>query len=77
VVEFAVSPAGEGTLVSVTADYRLKYGPIGALFDFLFAQRQLEDGFGKLLAGVKYHVETGEVVTERTELPRSTLAAVT
>jgi uncharacterized protein YndB with AHSA1/START domain len=76
VVEFLVRPEGDGTLVKVTVDYELKYGPVGALIDTLIARRQYQKGFGELLAGLKYHVETGKEVGEGTKLPGSALSAV-
>ena len=62
VVEFTLRPDGDGTIVSVAPDYELKFGPIGALIDKLVAGRQLRRGMEELLAGLKYHVETGELV---------------
>ena len=53
---------GEGTLVTVTPDYALKYGPIGWLMDFLVVRRQYKKGMEELLGGLKYYVETGEQV---------------
>ncbi len=53
---------GDGTIVSVSPDYQLKFGPIGALLDRLILGRQLRKGMENLLAGLKYHVETGELV---------------
>lgn len=64
VVAFELEADGDGTVVTVTPDYELKFGPIGALIDWLFAGRQLRNGMDNLLAGLKYHVETGEVVGE-------------
>lgn len=62
IVSFEIEPSGDGTLVRVTADYQLKYGPIGALMDILIGRRQAQKGFDEMLAGLKYHVETGELV---------------
>ena len=62
VVEFTVTADGDGTIVSVSPDYQLKFGPIGALIDRLILGRQMRKGMEDLLAGLKYHVETGEVV---------------
>lgn len=64
-VEFAVSPNGAGTRVTAIVDYQLKYGPLGVLMDVLFARRQAQKGFDDLLAGLKYHVETGELVNDQ------------
>ena len=62
VVEFSVRADGDGTIVSVSPDYQLKFGPIGALVERLILGRQLRKGMANLLAGLKYHVETGELV---------------
>ena len=62
VVEFTVRSVEDGTIVSVAPDYELKFGPIGALLDRLVAGRQLRKGMDNLLVGLKYHVETGELV---------------
>ena len=62
IISFEVEPSGDGTLAKVTADYQLKYGPIGALVDILIGRRQSQRSFDELLAGLKYHVETGELV---------------
>ena len=64
-VEFAIKPEGAGTRASVTVDYRLKYGPVGALLDVLFVRRQIQKGFDRLVAGLKYHVETGDPVDDK------------
>ena len=64
-VEFAIEPEGAGTRAYVTVDYRLKFGPVGALLDVLFVRRQMQKGFDQLLAGLKYHVETGKPVDDK------------
>ncbi len=64
IVAFEIEPSGDGTLARVTADYQLKYGPVGALMDILIARRQVQQGFDEMLAGLKYHVETGELVQD-------------
>ena len=63
IVTFAIAAEGDGTRVTVTADYVLKFGPVGALMDMLFAKRQMQQGFDDMMAGLKYHVETGELVS--------------
>ena len=62
IVSFEIEPSGDGTLANLTADYQLKYGPIGALMDILIGRRWAQQRFDELLAGLKYHVETGELV---------------
>ena len=65
VVEFTLRADGDGTIVSVSPDYQLKFGPIGALVDRLILGRQMRKGMENLLAGLKYHVETGEMVGDK------------
>ena len=48
--------------MSVTADYKLKFGPVGALMDLLFAKRQFQQAFDGMMAGLKHHIETGELI---------------
>ena len=65
VVDFTVETDGDGTLVSVSPDYELKFGPLGVLMDKLFAGRQFRNGMAEMLAGLKHHVETGELVDDK------------
>ncbi len=62
IVTFQIAPDDAGTRVSVTADYKLKFGIIGALMDMLFAKRQMQQAFDDMMAGLKHYVETGEEV---------------
>ncbi len=68
IVTFQIAPTGDaapdgaGTRVSVTADYKLKFGIIGALMDVLFAKRQMQQAFDDMMAGLKHHIETGEEI---------------
>ncbi len=68
IVSFQIAPTGDaapdgaGTRVSVTADYKLKFGPIGALMDLIFAKRQFQQAFDDMMAGLKHYVETGEEI---------------
>ena len=65
VVEFSIHPESDGTRAIVMVDYVLKYGPIGALVDVFMVRRQYRRGFNNLLSGLKYHIETGEIVGDR------------
>ena len=62
IVTFQIAPDGAGTRVTVTADYKLKFGPIGALMDMIFAKRQFQQAFDDMMAGLKHYVETGEEI---------------
>ena len=41
-------------------DYKLKFGPVGALLDAVFVGRQARNGMAELLGGLKEYVETGK-----------------
>ena len=59
---FAVTPDGEATTVDFALDYEMKFGPIGALMSLLPVKRVFGKANKSTLAGLKYYVETGEVV---------------
>ena len=73
VVDFSVRADGDGTVVEVSPGYKLKFGLLGKLMDRLFFERQFRKRMTGLLGGLKYHVETGEVVTDR--IPKSATSA--
>jgi len=62
VVEFSVRADGESTVVTVSPEYTIKFGIVGKLMDALMMRRQMRKGMEGLLAGLKYHVETGNEV---------------
>ena len=79
IVSFQIAPAGDtpggdGTRVSVTADYKLKFGPIGALMDVLFVKRQFQQAFDDMMAGLKHYVETGEEIGDEVPVAASASA---
>ena len=59
-VDFRATPEGEATVVKLKMDYKLKFGPIGALLDAAFLGRQARKGMTELLGGLKDYVETGK-----------------
>ena len=63
-VDFRITAHGESSVVALMIDYKLKFGPIGAIIDAVFARRQISKGMDDLLAGLKNHVETGATVSE-------------
>ena len=65
IVTFTVDTSGTGARVTCSANYRLKYGPLGILVDLLIARRQARNGFREMLRGLKHHVETGQLVGQR------------
>lgn len=64
-VDFSIHPESDGTRAIVSVDYTLKYGPIGVVIDTLLVGRRYRRGFDDLLAGLKYHIETGKIVEDR------------
>ena len=65
VVEFAVNADRDGTIVTAAPDYALKYGLLGRLMNQIMVRRKFKKGMEDLLTGLKYHIETGEVVGDR------------
>ena len=74
VVEFSIVADGNGTIVTVAPDYALKYGLLGRLMNQIVVGRKFKKGMEDLLTGLKYHIETGEVVGDR--VPDMAAAAV-
>ena len=64
----SVHAAGDQSLITLTMNFWMKFGPLGA--PMIPIARILMSKQGKLgLAGLKYHVETGELVG--TKLPKA------
>ena len=61
-IRFDLVSNGDGTIVTITPDYALKFGPLGVLADLLIGRRQLKKGMAGLAAGLKYNIETGGLV---------------
>ena len=74
VVEFSIEADSSGTMVTVAPDYTLKYGLIGRLLNQIVVGRKFKTGMEDLLDGLKYHIETGELVGDR--VPDMAAAAV-
>ena len=56
--------SADTTEVTFSIDYSLKFGPIGWLIDVLMMKRIFRKVFPLALAGLSYHLETGELVTD-------------
>jgi hypothetical protein len=56
-IAFRLRSQGGGTLVSVSPDYTLKYGPIGRVMDAVVVRRMYRKGMVDMLAGLKERVE--------------------
>jgi uncharacterized protein YndB with AHSA1/START domain len=54
---YTLKPEGAGTRVEQHMQYRLKFGPVGALMDFLMVRRQWDLGVKGFFAGLKRYVE--------------------
>ena len=74
VVEFSIESDGGGTIVTVAPEYVLKFGLLGRLMNQIVVGRKFKEGMKDLLAGLKYHIETGELVGDR--VPDMAKAAV-
>lgn len=58
-IRFTLREEGEGTAVTVSPLYELKYGVIGRVFDALYVKRTYEKGMQSLLQGLKENIEAG------------------
>lgn len=56
-IRFSLEPAGDGTRVTVSPVYRLRYGLLGSALDASYVRRTYSRGMAALLAGLKRHVE--------------------
>ena len=59
-VRFYLRSDGNKTVVTVSPEYRLKYGPLGSLMDRFYVRGTYEKGMDSLLQGLKEHVENAE-----------------
>ena len=60
---WSVKPMGDKSLVYTNLRYGLRFGPLGALMNFLILRRKLEQSLGNALEGLKHHVKTGEMIS--------------
>lgn len=61
---FEVEADGDATVVRAFMRYDMKYGPLGWAMDRAMVRPKFGKAFGQILAGLKHHVETGELVTD-------------
>ncbi len=59
-IRFTLDPRGSATLVTVSPEYTLQWGPFGWAMDFLMVRRMYRKGMLGLLAGLKLSVESGK-----------------
>jgi uncharacterized protein YndB with AHSA1/START domain len=60
-IRFTLRPENEGTVVTVSPLYKLKYGVMGELLDRVYVRSSYQKGMESLLAGLKAYVEGGAV----------------
>jgi uncharacterized membrane protein len=58
-IRFTLERVGDDTLVTVSPEYELKYGFVGAIMDRLMVRKSYAKGMDSLLAGLKDYVESG------------------
>ena len=58
--ETTLDPDGRSTLVRQQMDYRLKFGPVGALLDALVMRRKLDASVREVFASLKRYVESSD-----------------
>lgn len=56
-INFRLTADGHDTIVTVSPDYKLKYGPVGRLLDALVVRRTYRRGMASLLSGLQHQVE--------------------
>ncbi len=71
---FRLRPAGDNTNVSLTMEYTVKGGKIGALAEKPM-QKQVAKMAERMLNGLKHYLETGEQITPKT-LKKAKKAAI-
>jgi ligand-binding SRPBCC domain-containing protein len=54
---YTLGARGAGTVVEQRMDYKLKFGPLGAVLDAILVRRRWDKGIKAFLAGLKKHVE--------------------
>ena len=62
VAKLAVKPEGSGAIATMTIEYSLKFGPVGALMNLVMVKPFTHKATRGVLAGLKHHAETGELV---------------
>jgi uncharacterized protein YndB with AHSA1/START domain len=68
VATFAVEADGDDrTLVTMTMDYEMKYGPLGWLLNAVMLRRIMVKLLASVLAGLNHHLVTGEHIGQNWE----------
>jgi len=58
-IHFTLQDKSSQTVVAVSPEYAIKYGPLGAILDRLYVRRSYKEGMRNLLQGLKEYVENG------------------
>lgn len=62
---FSVEDKGQDqTEVTMTMDYKMKYGPIGWLLNTLMLEGIMHKLLTSVLAGLGHHIQTGEIIPQ-------------
>jgi len=69
IAEFTLEPRGEQTDAFMTMNYEVGLGILGDGMNSMMMKRQFQKALTGLLAGLKHHVETGESVDRRSDIP--------
>ena len=72
---FTLQPFEGGTSLEGVIHYDLKFGAIGSAMHSMSIRKQSDRGWRLFLAGIKKHVETGEVIEKDTRVPVEAVVA--
>ncbi|MGH1490315.1 MAG: SRPBCC family protein [Acidimicrobiales bacterium] len=70
-----LEPNGANTRVNIAMTYEVGLGPLGAGMNAMMMKRQFERTATSMMAGLKHHVETGQDVGRKTDLPLQAVSA--
>lgn len=76
IASISVKKEGNGSIVTGTFDYNLKYGPLGTLMDKLMVRSQFSRAWSRLFAGLKHYAETGEPMEAHTPVNLTEVIAI-
>ena len=62
---WSIEATGDSTTVTARLEYRTSMGPIGALIGATIMKRMMTANLRESLAGLKHHVETGDLIADR------------
>jgi uncharacterized protein YndB with AHSA1/START domain len=63
-IQFTLRPENGSSVVTVSPEYTVKYGPLGWLLDRFYVRSNYEKGMNALLAGLKAYVEDDDDLSE-------------